>query len=370
MTLLLVIIGLLFIHYIWLINQVRKYIPEQSIQKVSREVNKITIIIPFRNEAENLISSIKSLKEINYNRDEYEVIFVNDHSDDDFKHLLEEVNLNTNWHLVNSISTGKKEAVKKGVFLANNTWVLISDADCEYDKNWLKECNNLIRNSDFDLFVMPVFVKNRNGLLNRFQYYDSLSTIAFNQGFFNWKKNALLASGANLMYRKSDFLSIEPFQQNKKVSSGDDMFLLEAFKKRNKKVFVSSWKGLWVRTKGENSWIDLIDQRIRWAKKMRFLSNSKSFLFGTYMLGVQLALVLLLITTLISPFSFSLFALVILIKSYVDFKLLSKMARLNDLETNQGNVILLEFVYLIIVPLIVLLSIFRNPLWKGRKISS
>lgn len=364
------LILLFFLHYLWLIDRVGKNLPDSPVQLENQDENKISIIIPFRNEARNLDSCIKSLKRLDYNTDLYEVIFVNDHSEDDFSPLLKEVNLIANWHLVNSISHGKKEAVKSGIFLANNTWVLLSDADCEYDINWLKECNNLISNNQSDLFVLPVWVQNRNGILNRFQYYDSLSSLSFNQGFFNWKKKTLLASGANLLYRKADFLSIDPFHDNNSLPSGDDMFLLEAFKKKNKKVCVSSFKGLWVNTKGENSWLDMIDQRIRWAKKMRFMYSSTSFLFGVYMFSFQLSLLFLLVSSFFSPFLVVFFILLIILKSIIDQRLINKMASINKMETHQGTMFVLEFVYLFIVPLIVILAIFRNPLWKGRKIKS
>lgn len=370
MTVLVAIIGLMFIHYLWLIEIIRKKLTMVSDHSIIENRNKISIIIPFRNESENLETTISSLENLNYDSELFEIIFVNDHSEDDFSLLKDAVEKKKNWQLINSLSTGKKEAIKNGILISNSNWIIVSDADCIYDPNWLVECDKLIIKYQSDLYVLPVFVKNSNAILENFQYYDSLSTLAFNQGFFQWKGQTLLASGANMLFNKNAFLSIDPFKNNKAISSGDDMFLLEAFKKTNKSIIISSNRGLWVETKGQSSWMKVIDQRIRWAKKMRFLSRSRSFLFGVYMLFIQLGPLIILLSSLESIYFIGLFFIFILSKAIVDYRLISKMASFNNLKTDKMMVFILEFVYIFIVPLIVILSIFRNPLWKGRKISS
>ena len=43
----------------------------------------ITLIIPFRNESENILDNLKSIESQNFPDDKFEVIYVNDNSTDD-----------------------------------------------------------------------------------------------------------------------------------------------------------------------------------------------------------------------------------------------------------------------------------------------
>jgi len=48
----------------------------------------VSVIIPFRNESENIIANVKSIINQNYPDDRYEVIYINDNSTDDSLQLL------------------------------------------------------------------------------------------------------------------------------------------------------------------------------------------------------------------------------------------------------------------------------------------
>ncbi|MFZ9848246.1 MAG: glycosyltransferase, partial [Flavobacteriales bacterium] len=59
----------------WSKGRVRVGVSEQ------KEIG-VSIVVPFRNEEKNLPACIASLKKLDYPRDLYEIIFVNDHSTD------------------------------------------------------------------------------------------------------------------------------------------------------------------------------------------------------------------------------------------------------------------------------------------------
>lgn len=372
MVILLCIVGLLFVHYTWLILQVSFHLPDklQSALKKSNPQNGISIIIPFRNEIKVLNDTLKSLKANDYKRDDFEVLFVNDHSEDDFQSVFKHFEGGIDFKVLNNSGVGKKSAIDIGITNAKFKWILSTDADCSFDVNWLQKCSDLINSSSADLFVLPVFIGNGKRLLDKFQFYDSLSTMAFNQGYFFWKGKALLASGANLLYKKEDFELLQPYKTKKQPSSGDDMFLLQSFKENNRIISFSINPNIWVETIGEQSWVNCIDQRIRWAKKMRFLVNSNSFVFGLYMLSIQVALWIVLIASFKQPIMFYFFLGLIILKALSDYHLIKKVAKIKSLATHLIMMFVLEIVYMIIVPLIVLISIFRTPHWKGRKIKS
>ncbi len=49
---------------------------------------KFSVIIPFRNEAENLTALLHSISLLNYPKELYEILFIDDDSEDDSVHLI------------------------------------------------------------------------------------------------------------------------------------------------------------------------------------------------------------------------------------------------------------------------------------------
>lgn len=371
MLLIAILIGLLIIHYSWILGKITKGIvhhPKSSLNNKSN-YNKITVLIPFRNESDVLLKTLTSISQLKYKHDDYEVIFINDHSTDNFK-LDQKFSSIENIKFIQNKGIGKKEAIKTGIKEANFDWILCSDADCIFNPLWLDSANQLIESIDSDLYILPVIISPRSSFIERFQYYDSLSTLGFNIGYNEWKGVVLLASGANLLYKKELFSSVDPYKGNEKISSGDDIFLLEEFRKKGCKIFLETDENLWVQSDAVSSLQKVIDQRVRWVKKMGHLKSKRSFFMGFYVLFIQLILWL----SLAASFNFQWMILVfigfIVVKTKADFNLMQKTASIKGLKVKSKEVFIYEFVYMLFVPFIVLISIFRNPEWKGRKISS
>lgn len=371
MVVLIGIIAIIFARYFWLISTLSNSIKNGKTPNLEsiNERQGISLVIPFRNEAQNLYKSLKSLSELVYDADKFEIIFVNDDSSDDFNSCFSRYK-EGNFKIIDNEGQGKKAAVESGIKAAKFSWILCSDSDCKYENEWLLHCNYLIQKQASDLFVLPVYILSDDTLINAYQYYESLSSLGVNMGYYHKKDDVLLASGANLLYKKELFFKLNPYQGNSNIASGDDMFLLDRFKKAKKKVTISYQKGLWVNAKGEDSWIKVIDQRIRWAKKMRHLSGTRSFYIGLNMLIIQTLLLVLLLVSFIKPLVFLNFILLLFVKSIFDYHLMSKVANLNRLQSKWSRVFILECIYLILLPVIALLTMVRNPKWKERKIRS
>ncbi len=371
MILLSIILILFFLHYSFLINKIASKIVIPPIRKSDlKKQNKFSIIIPFRNEEHHLKESILSLHELEYDEKYYEILFINDHSIDHFSKVFNEFASISNIHLIDSNGEGKKTAVETGISYAKFDWILSSDADCTYDKNWLNTCNDLINTKHSDLFVLPVYSQLGDSVLAKFQYYDSLSTLGINMGFYNWKNKVLLASGANLLYKKSKFEKANPFENNKNIHSGDDMFILQEFKKSKFNISVNFNEGLWVETKINPTWKKTIDQRIRWVKKMGSLKKNETFFFGLYFFLVQCVLITCLLAAFVFKYMWAVFLFLIALKAYYDTKLMRNTGRLNKLKVRFYELFYLEIIYMLMLPLLLIVSIFRNPNWKERKISS
>jgi glycosyltransferase involved in cell wall biosynthesis len=115
---------------------------------------KISIIIPAYNEEKTIKEIIDKIIQLNFgNNIEKEIIIINDYSKDDTLKVLQTL-LNEKYPikvLNNESNLGKSKTVVKGVLLSTGDYVVIQDADLEYDpKDLIIELNTIIlKNLDF-----------------------------------------------------------------------------------------------------------------------------------------------------------------------------------------------------------------------------
>ena len=81
-----------------------------------------------------------------------------------------------------------------------------------------------------------------------------------------------MCNGANFGYRKSLFNTLNGFEGNTNIASGDDIFLLEKFIKQDaQKVHYLKSKKAVVSTNPAKDISVLIQQRLRWASNKTIL---------------------------------------------------------------------------------------------------
>jgi len=107
---------------------------------------KLSIIIPAYNEAETIVKILNKISEVKLiNGIDKELIVVNDFSTDDTLKIVESyINENSDLpiKLFNQpINMGKGAAIRKGIEIASGDYVIIQDADLEYEP---KEYNLLL----------------------------------------------------------------------------------------------------------------------------------------------------------------------------------------------------------------------------------
>ena len=245
---------------------------------------KFSIVIPFRNEAENLPILLDSFSKLNYPNDLFEVILVDDASDFRFKILdfrpeRQRTGEAFQISLIDTIrvsNSPKKDAISTAMQVVNNDWIIATDADCVVNKNWLLALDNYIQLHKVLMIASAVFYDCQDSFLHHFQQLDLASLQGATIGSFGLKKG-FMCNGANFAYTKSFFQEMNGFEGNDGIASGDDVFLLQkAIAKSAEKVHYLKSENNIIITKPMNDWRSLFYQRARWASK----TSSYQSMFG------------------------------------------------------------------------------------------
>ena len=193
--------------------------------------NTYSILIACRNEESNLPELFQSLREIDYPNDKFEIIIVDDASDDDSFKLIStfcsEIENAKCFRLEEKDPEyfGKKAALKKAADNAIYDFLLFTDADCFPQPDWLKSYNKLISEKT-GMVAGNYEEKNASSLRifsNRVSFAIYAGTIGFNCPFS--------ASGGNMAVRKQAFLEVGGYDKIKQHKAGDDKLLLNLIRK-------------------------------------------------------------------------------------------------------------------------------------------
>ncbi|WP_375605613.1 glycosyltransferase [Flavobacterium davisii] len=322
-----------------------------------------SIIVPFRNENENLPNLLASFKKINYPSYLFEVILVDDDSDVKFEVL----DYNYKIVLIDTIRKSdapKKDAINTAIAIAQNDWIITTDADCIVNKEWLTIYDAFIQENKPKMVASGVLFNPIKNFLQNFQYLDLLSLQGTTIGSFG-NSQAFMCNGANFCYLKSFFEDLKGFEGNEKIASGDDVFLLQkAIKKDLKRVYFLKNKKATVYTKTEPTFKRLFYQRVRWASKTGNYQSIYSKQLGLSVFLMNFVLILLVCSSLFFGFGGKLLIMVLAIKSLVDYVLFRISSQY--FEKPLRFLILSIFIYAFFSSFVVIYSLFGQYSWKGR----
>lgn len=328
---------------------------------------KFSILIPFRNEVENLSKLITSIKALEYSPELFEIIFINDDSTDGSHEIIQKhIQGHTNWSLIQNdrkTASPKKDAIVTALQKTTFDWIVTTDADCILPKKWLTTLNHFIEEYNPNMVVSPVNYTVKNTFLEQFQLFDFMSLQAATIGGFG-NAHPFLCNGANLAYRKELFKLVDGYSGNTSIASGDDIFLLEKFLRYNKNaVHYLKSKTVIITTFPVDSWKKLIQQRIRWASKAGNVSLLRTKVIGLVIFFTNLSLLL----NLCFSEDFLQKTTFLVLKMGVDLLLLIPvLIFFSKPKKNWQYYVLSSVLYPFFSVAIVILSIFTKYTWKGR----
>jgi cellulose synthase/poly-beta-1,6-N-acetylglucosamine synthase-like glycosyltransferase len=314
LIILLIIFGLyvLLILYYWRSwLSIPNYKPQTTNYKPQ---TRISIIIPARNEEENIAACLDSVCNQSYPKDLFEVLVADDHSTDNTAAIIKSYTaqnvklISLKDFISEDLNSYKKKAIEIAIAQSTGELIVTTDADCFVHENWLQTIAAFYEQYNPAFIAAPVGIRltansRQNSPQGRFlQLFQGLDfmTLQGITGASVYKKIHSMCNGANLAYTKKAFEEVGGFAGIDTIASGDDMLLMHKIYKRypDKVMFLKSKEAI-VQTAPVNSIGEFFNQRIRWASKADKYDDKRIF---AVLLLVYLFNVLLLALPVISIF--------------------------------------------------------------------
>ncbi len=263
---------------------------------------KITVIIPARNEEENIAACLDSIYNQTYPKDLFEVLVVDDHSTDNTLAIVNSY-ADKNVKLISlkdfvtdELNSYKKKAIEIAIAQSTGELIVTTDADCSVKKNWLLAIAAFYEAYQPQFIAAPVSIDCSNKFIEFFQALDFM-TLQGITGASVHKKIHSMCNGANLAYTKKAFEEVNGFTGVDHIASGDDMLLMHKIYKLypDKVMFLKSKEAI-VQTAPVNSVKEFFNQRIRWASKADKYDDKRIF-------AVLLLVYLVNLLLLVLPFA-------------------------------------------------------------------
>lgn len=329
----------------------------------------LTVIIPFRNEENNLSSLIKSFTKLNYNINGVEFIFIDDHSNDNSLSVLQNALSSTNFIFkIIKLSThlyGKKNAIHIGIENAKNECIITTDADTMHNKLWLSAYSKAFKNNA-DFIIGPVINKKASSFIQQLQNIEALLLSGVTIGSANIK-HPLLCSGANLGYTKTLYNTVQPYKNNSNIASGDDLFFLDKIVNSHYKIETLKGKEGLVFTQPSQNYLEILKQALRWSSKNKQLSNKANLYSSMLVFVANILLYVNLVSLLNGNTNAFLF---LIVKFIIDITFLVVLTVKYNQKYLIFSALFIYILYPIHLMIIFVSSFFVKVKWKGRKIST
>jgi glycosyltransferase involved in cell wall biosynthesis len=232
-----------------------------SVQKLP-----VSVVICARNEYQNLVDFLPGILEQDY--PEFEVVVVNDASDDETIYLLRDYakkypNLKI-VDLTESLNNfkGKKFPLSIGIKSAQHEIILLTDADCmAASPDWIDRMQSRYHDSSVEIVLGYGGYKKGKGMINKLIRFDTMR-VAMSYLSFALAGIPYMGVGRNLSYRKSLFYKNKGFISHYGIPSGDDdLFINQVANCQNTRIEVS--EASFTLSSPKTTWFEWIRQKRR-----------------------------------------------------------------------------------------------------------
>lgn len=365
--------GIYLFFIIYFLLGLRKTKPNN---RLSDEYPPLAVIIAARNEEGHIGDTVQSLSGQNYPDDRYEIIVVNDRSEDKTGEILEKLKKTTPNLRVISIAqcppgiSPKKHALIEAVKTTTCYFILTTDADCIHHPDWLRSYAALITDdlgvaTGLTRFQLEKYRHKFERLWQNMQAIEYMShqivmagAIGHNRGFS--------ANGNNLMFNRQLYIDYESDALRKGIVSGDDFFIIQTAEKKHYRLKFNLNPAGIVQTPPQRTLRAVINQRARWSSKIgRAKAGVLFFSLNTFLYYLGLTVYPLLL--LFSPADWSLFSGLFGIKFFCDTLYMVYGYQKFGQKLNPFYYILMELVHAPFIVIVAVIGSLFGFTWKGER---
>ena len=334
----------------------------------------ISVIIPVRNEEQNIRSLLSDLNNQTFPSGNFEVLVMDDSSTDQTTHIVQECISNFNIpirliRLPDSPTTSpKKRAIETAIAEAKGNLIVTTDGDCRVDKGWLRAIADCYDNTNAKLISGPVTFTNDTSITDHLQTVEFASLIgsgasAISAGYPS------LCNGANLAYEKDAFHEVNGFDGVRHIASGDDEFLMHkiAYRYPSGIRFLKDPAAI-VRTRPHQKWSLFFRQRKRWASKWKHYQSRTPLALALYIFLCNFSLILSSICYVSGNIPFHDLLTIWMIKCIPEWLFLGLVLKFLDKTASILYIPLTQIIYPFYVCFFGLAAQKPEYEWKGRKL--
>lgn len=342
----------------------------------------VTVIIPARNEAQNIGPCLQSILDNDFPPELLEIIVIDDFSTDGTatiaNNLLKDRNgcaLRLEQYLSKDerLNSYKKKALEIAIGEARGELIITTDADCTVPGHWLKKIVGLYEQEQAVFIAAPVSFSpgNARGAKDTLYYFQSLDFMTM-QGITaaSVKMNlGNMCNGANLAFSKAAFEQVGGYKGIDHIASGDDMLLMHKMQQQfpNRISYLKSEAAI-VTTAAQPGWRDFLNQRIRWSSKADKYDDKKLTLILVFIYLFNLSFIVLIIAGFFHIYYWLWLLGILFAKTAIELVFLVPVARFYGKLRELLYFPLLQPLHILYIIAAGFLGKFGSYQWKGRTV--
>ncbi|MDP8269169.1 MAG: glycosyltransferase [Candidatus Tenebribacter davisii] len=250
----------------------------------------VSVIIAARNEEQNIARLLTALENQSYPFDQYNIIIANDGSTDGTVSIVKQ--FSKKWNNIKllkvtgreNVISPKKNALSQAIEISEGEIILLTDADCLVGKHWIESMAACFKDSDMIIGFSRTQLKDwrRSKFIRKFEHFDFLAMFYAAAGAISSGKY-FSCSGQNIAYKKEAFIKVGGFKKINHLISGDDVNLMQLFRRNKMKIKFSFNDHSYVYTRPIVNIGKFLSQRSRWTSNMKWqiLLNPEFFVYLT-----------------------------------------------------------------------------------------
>jgi len=336
----------------------------------------ISVIIPARNERKNMGACIDSILAQKYPAHLFEIIVVDDHSEDGTASAVNQYSCNnlSCINLVDHMAPGtktiafKKAALAVGIGQSKGSLIVTTDADCTAPDSWLLYIAAIYEQGKPVMVVAPVIYTSNHSLVQIFQLIDFMSMQGITAAAHSLKLGNM-SNGANLAFSKAAYESAGGYDGIDHLASGDDLLLMMKINKisPSRISYLKSRMAI-ITTAPQADWNSFLEQRIRWASKSGKYNDPKLTTILLLVYLFNLSFLFMAIAGLFNPYLFYWLLGIAALKAIVEYFFLVPVARFFGNEWVLKYFFPLQPLHIGYIVLAGFLGFTVGYKWKGRKV--